>query len=137
MNPVEIRRPDSYTHETLVTDLFHSSQESYRDLSCHELELAMMLSLEESRKVDTICHTRWKSFQSILNRLKRLIFLDKQLYKVYEILQDVLYNYSFNVDTTISETDYVFIDKHLQHFRMTPADRSNLKDTLTRLRFVH
>ncbi len=84
MDPMEIRAPDSYQTETLIDPLedpfhdpFHDSfHDSLQDISCNELELALMTSLEESWKLQSTYDSRWESFQSILSRLKRLGILD-------------------------------------------------------------
>lgn len=142
----EIRVPDVYQMETLVDSLQDASwNEPYesRDESTQmsqELEQAKLASLEmleESWRIQANYRKRWDTFQPILTRLKRLGMLDKNMKKVYEFLSVVLYQYSYNVEVSITEEEYLFVEQYMRLFRMTPQDRSNLQDTLTRLRFVH
>jgi hypothetical protein len=150
---MEVRKPDAYTMETLVDSPRKSKprksrstatkptqmMNSYQDISCYdlsdaiddlsdELEQAKLESLE-SWKVE-IASKRWESFQSILNRLKRLGMLDNSMKKVYDLLSVLLHDYSYNIDTSITEEEYVFIEKYLHLFRMTPTESANLNETL-------
>jgi hypothetical protein len=108
---------------------------SHEDISLNELEQAKLASLEESWKYQSACEKRWNKFQPILGRLQRLCLYDKNIKTVYDILSVALYRYSYNADTSITEAEYIFIDKHLQLLRMTVVDRNHLYDTLTRLRY--
>jgi len=141
----EIRDPDLYKTETLVDTIdtlvdplnhihLHSFQENYCEENSCELEKAKLESLEESWKYQAACQQRWTRFQPILGRLQRLGAYDKNIKTVYDLLSVVLYRDSYHVDTSITEEEYIFIDKHLQFFRMTSSDKNNLYDTLQRLR---
>jgi hypothetical protein len=132
---VEIRTPDLYVRETLQDASQDLSQDLSPDSFCDELEQAKMASLEESWKYNAACNQRWSTFQPILNRLKRIGMLDKKMKTVYDMLSVILYKYSYNVEVSITESEYVFIERYMQFFRLSPSDRSNLFDVLTRLRF--
>jgi hypothetical protein len=138
-NNQEIRTPDVYQMETLLDSLQDASwNEPYE--SSQELEqakLASLAMLEESWRIQANYRQKWDSFQPILTRLKRLGMLDKNMKKVYDLLSVVLYQYSYNVKVSITEEEYLFVEQYMRLFRMTPQDRSNLQDTLTRLRFAH
>lgn len=140
MDPMEIRAPDSYQTETLIDPLedpFHDSfHDSLQDISCNELELALMTSLEESWKLQSTYDSRWESFQSILSRLKRLGILDKSMQNVYDLLSSVLYKYSYNQEVSITEEEFIQIDRCLRFFRMKPEERSHFNDTIHRIRFA-
>ena len=129
----EMRAPDSYKTETLVDQMETIHLDSFQEKD--ELEEAKLASLEESWKYQTACEQRWSMFQPMLSRLQRLGTYDKNIKTVYDLLSVALYRYSYNADTSISEAEYIFIDKHLQFFRISPADKSNLYTTLNRLRF--
>lgn len=138
-NDQEIRHPDVYKMETLFDSLQDASwNEPYESTQMsQELEQAKLASLEESWRIQANYRKRWDTFQPILTRLKRLGALDKNMKKVYDFLSVVLYQYSYNVEVSITEEEYLFVEQYMRLFRMTPQDRSNLQDTLTRLRFVH
>jgi hypothetical protein len=136
----EIRAPDVYKTETLmdpidtlVDPLNHIHLHSFQENSC-ELEKAKLESLEESWKYQAACQQRWSKFQPILGRLQRLGAYDKNIKTVYDLLSVALYRDSYHVDTSITEEEYIFIDKQLQLFRMTSSDKTNLYDSLNRLR---
>lgn len=124
----DIRTPDSYKQETLC------DEPSFQDTSIDELEKATLASLEESWKVDAACRQRWNAFQPILTRLKRLGNYDKSIHSLYNLLSVALYKYAYNTDVSISEEEYIFIDKQMQLFRMTQSEKDNLYDTLQRIR---
>jgi hypothetical protein len=145
-----IRDPDVYKMETLVDSLetipFDSSQEvSWNETfdetcqeTCDEIEqakLASLATLEESWRIHADYRQRWDTFQPILTRLKRLGMLDKNMQKVYDLLSVALYQYSYKVEVSISEVEYLFIERYMKFFRMKPEDRSNLQDALLHLRF--
>ena len=140
---MDLREPDAYKMESLLDSLQDASwnEPSQQTSSeCCELEqakLASLASLEESWRIQANYRQRWESFQSILIRLKRLGMLDKNMQKVYDLLSVVLYQYSYNVKVSITEEEYLFIEKYTRLFRMKPEERSNFQDTLTHLRFVH
>jgi hypothetical protein len=129
---MDIRTPDNYKMETLMdTNDLDSSQE----LSCNELEQAMLESLEESWRVNAECSARWEKFQPILSRLKRFGYYDKIIQKLYDMLSVLLYKYSYNMEETLSMEDYLFIDKNMKQFRMKEGEQTILEDALIRLRF--
>lgn len=128
----DIRSPDSYKQEVL-----YSGPLQTQDIPIDELEKATLASLEESWKVDAACRQRWNAFQSILTRLKRLGNYDKSIHSLYDLLSVALHKYAYNVEVTISEEEYIFIDKQLQMFRMTKPEKDNLYNTLNRIRFEH
>jgi hypothetical protein len=136
----EIRAPDSYKTETLAEDLetvYFDSFNSFQETTCDELEQAKLASLEESWKINAACSKRWNSFQPFLQRLKQLCRYDKDIHKAYDLLSIVLYQYAYQVEVSITETEYIFIDKTVLCLRMSPEERSNLYDALNRLRFEH
>jgi hypothetical protein len=133
----EIRTPDAYKTETLVDPLnrihLNSFQNSLQDISCDELEQAKLASLEESWKYTAACQKRWTTFQPILARLQRLGAYDKNIKTVYDLLSVGLYRDSYHIESSISESEYNFIDQQLKLFRMTPTEKSNLYEALHRL----
>jgi len=133
----EIRAPDSYKTETLADDLETIHLDSFQENSCDELEQAKLASLEESWKVNAACIQRWTSFQPFLQRLRQLCRYDPDIQTAYNLLSVVLYQFSYNVDASISEKDYIFIDKTVLHLRLTTEERANLYEALNRLRFEH
>lgn len=139
---MDIRTPDNYKMETLVSQHVDRNNldvdvdlDSSQDISCNELEKALLESLEESWRVNAGRNEQWEKFQSILKRLKIVGHYDTTIKKVYDLLSVLLYKYSYNIEETLSTEDYVFIIKNLQQFRMTKEDRENLETTLIRLRF--
>ena len=132
-----VRVPDAYKMDTLFDSLQDASWNEPDQMS-QELEqakLASLASLEESWRIQSNYRQRWDTFQPILTRLKRLGTLDKNTKKLYDLLSVVLYQYAYNVKVSITEEEYLFIEKYTRHFRMTPQDRSNLQDALLHLRF--
>ncbi len=127
----DIRTPDNYKIETLVNSRIDSSQE----ISCNELEEAMLASLEESWRVNAACSERWTKFQPILTKLKRLGYYDKIIQRVYDMLSVLLYKYSYNMEEILPMEDYIFIDKNMKHIRMKEEDQKNLEEALIRLRY--
>jgi len=134
----EIRTPDAYKTETLVETLvdplnrihLNSFQDTFQDNSLEEAKLA---SLEESWKYNAACQKRWATFQPILARLQRLGAYDKNIKTVYDLLSVGLYRDSYHIDSSISKSEYNFIDQQLKLFRMTPTEKSNLYEALHRL----
>ena len=138
----EIRTPDAYKTETLVETLVDplnrihlnsfqdTFQETFQDNSLEEAKLA---SLEESWKYNAACQKRWATFQPILARLQRLGAYDKNIKTVYDLLSVGLYRDSYHIDSSISKSEYNFIDQQLKLFRMTPTEKSNLYEALHRL----
>jgi hypothetical protein len=134
MDSMEIRTPDSYKTETLVN---HSSQDiscHESDISCHELELAMLQSMEEAWAKEAECAALWTSFQSILERLKRIGFFDKEVQKIYELLSVHLYKYAYQVDDSVSEETCEWIKEKLETVRLSPKERESIDKALTHLR---
>jgi len=129
----DIRPPDSYKQETLYSGPLQD--EPLQEYPIDELEKATLASLEESWKVDAACRQRWNAFQPILSRLKRLGNYDKSIHSLYNLLSVALYKYAYNVEVTISDEEYIFIDKQMKLFRMTKTEKDNLYDTLSRIRF--
>ena len=140
---IEIRPPDVYKSETLVETLadplnrmtLNSFQDPFQDISCDELEKAKLESLEDSWKYNAACQQRWTTFQPILGRLQRLGAYDKNIKTVYDILSVGLYRDAYHIDASITEAEYIFIEKQLKLFRMNPTEKSNLYEALHRLRF--
>ena len=117
-----IRKPDSYTMETL--------QETTSD----EIELAILASLEEEYKKLESCSTQWDSFQEILNRLKRIGNYDKNVLEVYQYLSIYLYKYAYRIYEPLKEEMYLFIQTHLKGIRMTSVEQALLQEALNRPR---
>jgi hypothetical protein len=129
---MDVRSPDSYKTETLVNTM-NSSEENSSD----ELEQATLASLEETWKYNAACSKRWDSFQSILIRVKRLGMLDASMKQVYDLLSVSLYKYSYHQDVSITEEEFILIDKQLQHFRMSTLEKETLNDALLKIRYEH
>lgn len=129
---MDIRTPDNYKMETLIDS---NNLDSSQEISCNELEQAMLASLEESWRVNAKYSARWESFQSILSKLKIVGHYDKTIQKIYDILSVLLYKYSYNIEESLSSEDYIFIIKNLQQIRILEEDRKNLENTLVYLRF--
>jgi len=125
--------PENTLTENILTENTFPEHTLTHDSFC--LEQATLASLEESWKVQAECNKRWSVFQPILNRLKRLGMLDKNIKKVYDILSVTLYQYAHKVDVSITEEEYMLIDKHMQLFRMTKTDSTHLNEALNHLRF--
>lgn len=130
---MDIRPPDSYKTETLVDDTMDSSQ----DISCHELEIAMIESMEEAWTKEAECAAIWSMFQHLLQRLKRIGYYDKEIQTIYELLSVHLYKYAYQVDDDISEETLQFIEKSLKTIRLSTAEQELLKKALDQLRSSH
>jgi hypothetical protein len=132
VEPQDTFPENTFPENTLTVNTLTEDTVSH-DSFC--LEQATLASLEESWKVQAECNKRWSVFQPILNRLKRLGMLDKNIKKVYDILSVTLYQYAHKVDVSITEEEYMLIDKHMQLFRMTKTDSTHLNEALNHLRF--
>lgn len=135
---MDVRTPDSYKMDTLVE---HSTQTRSRpeshDISCQELELAMLQSIEEAWNKEAECAVLWSSFQPLLERLKRLGYYDEDIRKIYDLLSVLLYKYAYQVDDFLSEETYQWIEKHLKAVRMSTEEREHLTKGFNHLRFNH
>jgi hypothetical protein len=133
---MDVRNPDSYKTETLVEETMVEPYSS-EDTPFDELEKAKLESLEETWKYNAACNQRWQSFQSILTRVKRLGMLDASMKQVYDLLSASLYKYSYHQDVSITEEEFILIDKQLQHFRMSKLEKDTLNDSLLKIRYEH
>jgi len=132
---MDIRSPDIYKMETLVeTNLSQNlSQES--DISCHELEIAMLESLEEAFVKETECAALWSSFKHFLEHLKRVGYYDSDFRKIHELLSIYLYKHSYQIEQSLSEETYQWIEKHLKTIRISPMEQERLNKVF-HLRFT-
>jgi hypothetical protein len=130
---MDIRTPDSYTTETLV-DSNHSTQDSSQDISCHELELALLQSMEEAWTKEAQCVALWASFQPFLERLKRIGYYEPEYRKIYELLSIHLYKYAYQVEDTLSEETSRWIEQSLIRVRLSKEEREQIDKALTHLR---
>ena len=131
---MDIRTPDNYTTETLLQ---HSSRDTSRhesDISCRELELAMLESMEEVWAKEAECAALWASFQPFLVRLKRVGHYDEDLQKIYDLLSVMLYKFAYQVEDFLSEETYRWIEKHLKTIRLSSEERTQLTKAFDHLR---
>jgi len=133
---MDIRTPDSYTTETLV-DSNHSTQDSSQDLSCHELELALLQSMEEAWAKEAQCAALWASFHPLLERLKRIGYYEPEYQKIYEILSIHLYKYAYQVEDSLSEETSRWIEQSLIRVRLSKEERDQIDKALAQLRSTH
>ena len=134
MDHMDIRTPDNYTTETLVD---HSSRDTSRhesDISCRELELALLQSMEEAWSKEAECAALWASFQPFLERLKRVGHYDEDLQKIYDLLSVMLYKFAYQVEEFLSEETYHWIEKHLKTVRVSTEERNQLTKAFDSLR---
>jgi hypothetical protein len=139
---MDIRTPDSYKTEALIQNMdnTHSSQEfscHESDISCRELELAMLQSMEEAWAKEAECAALWASFQPVLERLKRIGYYDKEVRRIHELLSVHLYKHAYHVDDTMSEETLQWIEQHLKTVRLSIAEHELLSKALTQLRIIH
>ena len=127
---MDIRTPDSYKTETLVDDNMDSSQ----DISCHELELAMIQSMEEAWAKEAECAALWSSFQPLLERLKRISYYETEFRKIYDLLSVHLYKYSYQVEDSLSEETCDWVKETLKTVRLSPKECQSIDKALTHLR---
>ena len=126
---MDIRTPDSYKTEALVD----SSQPSSQDISCHELELAMLQSMEEAWAKEAESAAVWASFQPLLERIKRVGYYESSFRQIYELLSIYLYKYAYQVEDVLSEEKCQWIETSLTQVRMTPEERERTTKALLRL----
>lgn len=132
---MDIRSPDSYIMETLVESNSPNSPNLSQDISCHELELAMIESLEEVWVKDATNAVLWESFQPFLERLKRIGHYDSEIQKIHELLSILLYKYSYQIEDFLSEENYQWIEKHLKTVRISLIEREELTKAFNHLRY--
>lgn len=130
---MDIRTPDSYKNEILVDS--NQPQHSSQDISCHELEIAMLQSMEEAWAKDAECAVLWSSFQPFLIRLKRIGNYDNDLRKIHDMLSVLLYKYAYHSEDFLTEETYEWIEKHLKTIRILPLERDLLTKAFTHLRY--
>jgi hypothetical protein len=133
-----IRTPDSYKTESLVDP--HSSQEiscHESDISCRELELAMLQSMEEAWAKDAERATIWSSFQPMLEKIKRIGYYEPDYRKIDELLSIHLYKYAYDVEDSMSEETCHWIEQKLKTVRLSSAEQEQLSKALTHLRSTH
>jgi hypothetical protein len=126
MDNMDIRTPDSYTTETLVDFEQHSSQ----DISCHELEIAMLQSMEEAWVKEAQCAAVWASFQPVLERLKRVGYYEPEFRKIYDLLSIHLYKYSYDVEDFMSEETCQWIEEKLITVRLSILEKEQITKAL-------
>jgi len=134
---MDIRTPDSYKTEALVN---HSSQDiscHESDISCRELELAMLQSMEEAWAKEAECAALWASFQPALERLKRISYYDKEVRRIYDLLSVHLYKFAYQVEDIISEETCDWIKEKLETVRLSPKERELLTKALICLHSIH
>lgn len=134
---MDIRSPDNYTTETLLQDSPQDISSHELDISCRELELAMLQSMEEAWAKEAECAALWTSFQPVLERLKRIGHYDKEVSKIHELLSVHLYKFAYQVDDAISEETLQWIEKHLKTVRLSPKEHEAIDKVLTHLRSTH
>ena len=128
---MDIRSPDSYKMDTLVgSDTPNLSQ----DISCDELKWAIEQSMEEAWTKEAEYQAKWEEFQPFLEHLKRVGHYDVDIRKIHELLCILLYKYAYQVEDTLSEETYQWIEKHLKTIRLSPMERERLDNAFGRLR---
>jgi len=126
---MDIRTPDSYKMDTLV-----ESSPSSQDISCHELELALLQSMEEAWEKEAECEAIWRAFQPFLSHLKRVGHYDSHIQKIHELLCVLLYKYAYQVEDSLSEETYQWMEKHLKTIRISPTEQERLNKAFHHLR---
>lgn len=134
---MDIRTPDSYKTETLIDSTQHSSQNSSQDMSCHELELALLQSMEEAWEKEAHSSALWSSFQPLLERLKRIGYYEPEYRKIYELLSVHLYKYAYQVEDSLSEETSRWIEQHLVRVRLSSEEREQIHKVMTHLQSTH
>lgn len=136
---MDLRRPDSYKMETLVetnSPNFSQNLSQDNDISCHELELAMLESLEEAWTKENECASLLSSFQPFLEHLKRVGYYDSEFLKIHDILSVLLYKYSYQIEYSLSEETLQWIEKHLKTMRISPMEQERLNKAFHPFRFT-
>jgi len=139
MDNMDIRTPDKYKTETLVTNLDNNLANTNlsQDISCHELELAILQSIEEAWTKDAECAALWQLFQPLLERLKRIGYYEPEIRTIHDLLSIHLYKYAYQVEVSLSEETCQWIDQKLITVRMSTLEREQLAKALTHLRSTH
>jgi hypothetical protein len=134
---MDIRTPDSYKTETLVDSTEHSSQDiscHESDISCRELELAMLQSMEDAWAKEAERAAVWSSLQPMLEKIKRIGYYEPDYRKIYELLSIHLYKYAYDVEDSMSEETCDWIERKLKPMRLSPVEREQISKALIRLR---
>jgi hypothetical protein len=108
--------------------------DSSQEISCHELEIAMLQSMEEAWAKEAECAALWSSFQPLLERLKRIGYYEPEFRKIYELLSIHLYKYTYQVEDSMSEETCQWIERKLLTVRLSPVEREQMTKAFTYLR---
>lgn len=137
---MDIRTPDNYKSERLY-DTWEDVGSPWKNFEppqdsneATELEKAMLLSLEESWRVNRDASHKWKSFQPLLKKIKRIGMFDPEIQQVFDLLSMILYQYSYEVSEPMTEECYLFIEKNIKPIRISEEERDNLKRVMDHLR---
>ena len=128
---MDLRKPDTYKNETLREMYEDTPQEE----SCDELELVMLQSMEEEWSKEAANNALWKTYQPLLEKLKRIGNYDVDIKKLHTTLSEYLYNYSYKVYSVFTEDDYEWIENMLKTVRISKIEQENLTKAFTHLRF--